>query len=209
MKIKCLSSGLVQSNVFIVSKNGEGIVIDCGCPPELLLDYTKKQGIKIKHVILTHGHFDHIYYIDQLRQFADVKVHIHQNDLECLSDPKMSGLVLFPVQGVSTFAPADNILKDGDEIKLENLTFKIIHTPGHTKGCVCILVEGALFSGDTLFKSSVGRTDLPGGSLDELKFSIKEKLYSLPDDTVVYPGHGEATTIGFEKNHNPFCRVVV
>lgn len=207
MTIKCLSSGLLQSNVYVVSKDGEGVVIDCGCPPELLLDYAKGYNINIRHVILTHGHFDHIYYIDKFRQMADVQVHIHQNDSECLSDPQKNGLAHFPVQGFSTFFPADNILTDGDEINVSNLTFKIIHTPGHTKGGICILVEDALFSGDTLFKLSVGRTDFPGGSLDELMMSIKEKLYSLPNDTTVYPGHGDITTIAFEKTHNPFCRV--
>lgn len=205
MVIKCVPNGLVQSNAYIVSKDGEGIIIDCGCPAERILEVADNNNIEIKHVILTHGHFDHIYYIDQLRDLADVKVHIHEMDAECLSDPYMNGLAHFPVQGSFTFNAADNLLKDGDEIQCSGLSFKIIHTPGHTKGGICILVNNVLFTGDTLFNSSIGRTDFPGGSMNEIIKSIKEKLYILPDDTIVYPGHGVTTTIGYEKKHNPFC----
>lgn len=205
MIIECVPNGLVQSNVYIVSQGGEGVIIDCGCPPKKILDVVNNRDIKINNVILTHGHFDHIYYIDSLREMSDVKVHIHEKDAECLSDPNMNGLAHFPVQGSFTFNPADNLLKDGDEIHCSGLSFKVIHTPGHTKGGICVLVQDALFSGDTLFKSSVGRTDFPGGSMSEITKSIKEKLFTLPDDTTVYPGHGITTTIGYEKKHNPFC----
>lgn len=206
MNIECISNGLIQSNVYIVSENGEGVLIDCGCPPAKVLEVAKSKNITLKHVILTHGHFDHIYYIDKLRDLLDVKVHIHEKDSECLSDPDMNGLAHFPLQGSYTFKAADNLLKDGDVIEWSGLSFKIIHTPGHTKGGICILVDNALFTGDTLFNESIGRTDFPGGSLDQIIKSIKEKLYSLPDDTAVYPGHGPKTTIGYEKRYNPFCK---
>lgn len=206
MVIQCIPNGLVQSNVYLVSENGKGVMIDCGCPPEKVLEAAGSKDIEIKHVILTHGHFDHIYYIDQLRGFIDVKVHIHENDAECLSDPNMNGLAHFPVQGSFTFKAADNLLKDGDTIECSGLLFKIIHTPGHTKGGICILVNNVLFTGDTLFNASIGRTDFPGGSMSQIVKSIKQKLYTLPDDTTVYPGHGIKTTIGYEKRNNPFCR---
>ncbi|HEY8422071.1 MAG TPA: MBL fold metallo-hydrolase [Thermoclostridium sp.] len=207
MIIECISNGLVQSNAYIVSENGEGVMIDCGCPPERVLEAANSKDIEIKHVILTHGHFDHIFYIDQLRDLIDVKIHIHENDAVCLSDPNMNGLAHFPVQGSFTFRAADNLLKDGDIIECSGLSFKIIHTPGHTKGGICILVNNVLFTGDTLFNSSIGRTDFPGGSMNQIIRSIKEKLYTLPDDTIVYPGHGIKTTIGYEKRNNPFCTV--
>ncbi|ANX01264.1 MBL fold metallo-hydrolase [Thermoclostridium stercorarium subsp. leptospartum DSM 9219] len=208
MIIECIPDGLIQSNVYIVAKDGEGVVIDCGCPPEKILETANGKNIKLKHVILTHGHFDHIYYIDQLRNMIDIRVHIHELDAPCLSDPFLNGLAQFPVQGSFTFRPADNLLRDGDVIECSGLFFKIIHTPGHTGGGICILVDNALFTGDTLFNSSIGRTDFPGGSMDELIRSIKGKLYILPDDTNVYPGHGITTTIGYEKKYNPFCRAV-
>lgn len=208
MTIECIPNGLVQSNVYIIANNGEGVVIDCGCPPEKVLEIARSKNIKLKHVILTHGHFDHIYYIDQLRELTDINVHIHEKDAGCLADPFLNGLAHFPVQGSFTFRPADNLLNDGDIIRCADLTFKIIHTPGHTKGGICILVENALFTGDTLFNASIGRTDFPGGSMDEIIRSIKGKLFSLPEDTNVYPGHGITTTIGYEKRYNPFCRAV-
>lgn len=208
MTIECIPNGLVQSNVYIVADNGEGVVIDCGCPPEKVLEIANTRNIKLKHLILTHGHFDHIYYIDRLRELVDIKVHIHEKDADCLSDPFLNGLANFPVQGSFTFNPADSLLKDGDIIECSGLSFRIIHTPGHTKGSISILAGNALFTGDTLFNASIGRTDFPGGSTDEIIRSIKGKLYTLPDDTDVYPGHGITTTIGYEKKYNPFCRAV-
>lgn len=206
MFIKCIPNGLVQSNVYVIGKNGEAVIIDCGCPPDKILEVLNDNKLTAKHVILTHGHFDHIYYIDALREKLDVTVHIHEQDAECLTDPNQNGIALFQVQGASTFGAAEQLLRDGDVVECGGLQFKIIHTPGHTKGGICIYVENALFTGDTLFQASIGRTDFPGGSMMEIEASIREKLYSLPDDTVVYPGHGGKTTIGFEKRNNPFVR---
>lgn len=206
MIIQCIPNGLVQSNAYLVAENGEAVVIDCGCNPDRILEIANRNGVVLKHVILTHGHFDHLYYIDQLRKKADVTVHIHEADAACLTDPFMNGLAIFPVDGTQTFQPADKLLKDGDVLECGGMRFHILQTPGHTRGCICIHVDNFLFTGDTLFKASVGRTDLPGGSMKEIELSIREKLYSLPEETIVYPGHGLATTIGFEKKHNPFIR---
>ena len=207
MFIKCISDGLVQSNVYIVGGNGEGIIIDCGCPADNILKTIKANDLTAKHVILTHGHFDHFYYINALRNQTDVTVHIHEQDADYLSDPLLNGLALFSMDGVYKFSPADNLLKNGDILKSGGLKFQILHTPGHTKGGICIYVENCVFTGDTLFKSSIGRTDFPGGSMNSIEKSIKEKLYTLPENTVVYPGHGKSTTIGFEKKNNPYVRV--
>ncbi|NLN65396.1 MAG: MBL fold metallo-hydrolase [Clostridiaceae bacterium] len=207
MFIECIPSGLVQSNVYMVSGNGEAVIIDCGCNPDTILNLAGNNMLTVKHVILTHGHFDHIYYTDALREKADVQVHIHEADANCLVDPYLNGMALFPVKGTKTFHPADHLLKDGDILECGGLSYHIIHTPGHSKGSICIHVGNALFTGDTLFHTSIGRTDLPGGSMEDIEKSIREKLYSLQDETAVYPGHGVKTSIGYEKKHNPYYRI--
>lgn len=206
MQIDCISHGLVQSNIYIVSNHGEAVIIDCGCTPDSILAITEKKGLELKHVILTHGHFDHIYYVDALRQKANVQVCIHEQDARCFSDPYYNGLALFPVKGNIAFKPADRLLQDSDSVECGGLQFCIIHTPGHSKGCICIHVEDALFTGDTLFRDSIGRTDLPGGSMDEITSAIRDKLFCLPEGTIVYPGHGAPSTIGYEMKHNPYFR---
>lgn len=207
MLIECIPNNIVQSNVYIVAQNGEGVVIDCGCSVEKLMAVVEKHALKIKYIILTHGHFDHIYFIDPVREKTGAKVCIHEMDSDSFTDPKLNGLALFPIKGVTSFKPADILLKDGDSLECGGLTYKIIHTPGHSKGGVCIYLENNIFTGDTLFKETIGRTDFPGGSPTDIKKSITEKLYNLPDETIVYPGHGDATTIGYEKRYNPYFRM--
>jgi hydroxyacylglutathione hydrolase len=206
MQIECISHGLVQSNIYIVSNNGQAVIVDCGCKPDSILAVSEAKGLELKFVILTHGHFDHIYYVDALRQKAGVQACIHEQDAACFTDPYSNGLALFPVKGNIALKPADRLLKDGDVIECGGLQFHVIHTPGHSKGGICIHVEDALFTGDTLFRNSIGRTDLPGGSMTAITTAIREKLFSLPDETVVYPGHGPSSTIGHEKKHNPYFR---
>ncbi|NLY19538.1 MAG: MBL fold metallo-hydrolase [Clostridiaceae bacterium] len=207
MIIECIPNNIVQSNVYIAAQNGEGVVIDCGCTVERLMRVVEKHALEIKYIILTHGHFDHIYYMDPVREKTGAKVCIHELEADYLTDPKLNGVALFPVKGATSFKPADILLKDGDTLECGGLSYKIIHTPGHTKGGICIQLENNLFTGDTLFKGTIGRTDFPGGSVRDIKKSITEKLYNLPDDTTVYPGHGDATTIGYEKRHNPYFRI--
>lgn len=207
MNIECIPDGLVQSNVYIIWGSGnEAVVIDCGCKPETILAVLNKKSLCVKHVILTHGHFDHIYYVDALREKTNATVYIHEQDARCLSDPQYSGLALFRAENDISFNPADYLLHDGDVLECGDLKLRIIHTPGHTTGGVCVHAENALFTGDTLFKSSIGRTDFPGGSMADLLKSIQYKLFTLPEETIVYPGHGVPTTIGYEKMNNPFLR---
>ncbi|NLM28732.1 MAG: MBL fold metallo-hydrolase [Clostridiaceae bacterium] len=204
MIIECISGGLVNSNVYVVAGNSGGVIIDCGCPAERIIEAVKKTGIDIKDVILTHGHFDHMYYIDSIRELAGMRIHIHKNDADFLTDPVKSGLMFLHRRGAKSINPADNLLDDGDILKIGDLELKILHTPGHTPGSICILVVNNVFTGDTLFHTSIGRTDFPGGSHKDIVKSIKNKLFTLPEDTVVYPGHGEPTDIGHEKRNNPF-----
>ncbi len=178
------------------------IVVDPGDDSDLICDLIGSEGLKILAVVNTHGHGDHIGANADLARRFGCPIMIHEADADFLTDP-MKNLSAF--LGFETVSPAaDRLLHDGDEIEVGAMTFRAIHTPGHTPGGICLYTPGHLFAGDTLFAGSVGRTDFPGGSMDQLVTAIHEKLFVLPDDTVVYPGHGPATTIGAEKASNPY-----
>ena len=159
-------------------------------------------GLTPKIVILTHYHGDHIAAVQEFIDKYGTKVYIHKGDAEALNDSSMNFSKTMFGKGVSI--KADVELKDGDEITLGELKFEIIHTPGHTKGGICIKVGNIMMTGDTLFSGSIGRTDLPGGSFEEIIKSIKEKIFKYEDDTVIYPGHMSPSTIKKEKQYNPF-----
>ena len=160
---------------------------------------------RFKYILLTHGHFDHCCGLQNLVDEYQVPVLMHCDDVPFVADSKthafMYGLKIPNVPLPNSFIDEDDVVEIGD-IKL-----KTIHTPGHTPGCVCFYTPGYLFSGDTLFNGSVGRTDLPGGSYDKIISNIQNKLFVLPDETVVYPGHGDITTIAEEKKSNPYARL--
>jgi len=156
-------------------------------------------------VVLTHGHIDHIAGVVALHStFPDAKVYIHELDAEMLREPRAN---LSAMSGMAfSAAPPDVSLQDGDVIEQAGVKLLVLHTPGHTPGGICLFcqAEGAAFVGDTLFAGSIGRTDFPGGSMRQLLSSVKDRLFTLPDETKVYPGHGPATTIAHEKKYNPF-----
>lgn len=180
------------------------ILIDPAAPSGALLERIHELGLKVPLIVNTHGHGDHIGGNDFFKNALGAKVLIHPADAHLLTDNKLnfSEYLGSPLQ----LSPADLLAEDGESISLGSHSFKIIHTPGHTPGCICLHSDKFLFSGDTLFELSVGRTDFPGGSRQQIQKSIRERLYILPDDTVVYPGHGPRTTIGMEKQNNPFVR---
>lgn len=184
--------------VFGSAKTREVLIIDPGSEPDKIKGLIKTENLSPKCIVNTHGHIDHIGANSEL----GLPVYIHAKDANFLTNPLLS---LAPFYGKLKGSPkASRILEDGDEIEISDIKLKVIHTPGHTPGGISLYRQGIVFTGDTLFLQSIGRTDLPYGSELDIKESIKEKLFKLADSTIVYPGHGEETSIGFEKAGNPW-----
>ncbi len=205
MFLKRLVVGSLESNCYLVAdeETKEGIIVDPGAEGERILQTVTQEGIIPLYLINTHGHIDHIGANGYLKERIEgIKIGIHEADARMLinADENLSN---FAGEAV-TSPPADFFLKEGEEITVGKTRWKVIHTPGHTLGGICLLGEGNIITGDTLFAGSVGRTDLPGGSMELLMKNLREKLMTLPDDTVIHPGHGESSTIGRERESNPF-----
>ncbi len=203
MDIKILSVGPIGTNCYILRENDKSIIIDPAFNDERIRESVKDTDVE--YILLTHAHFDHIMGLEYVKSFTNAPILVHEADEEMLSDSRKNGSASLTFENM-TFPKADKLLKDNDDIDFEGKKIKVIHTPGHTKGSVSFLIDDSLFCGDTLFFHSIGRYDLYGGNLLSLEDSIKNKLYKLSDDTIVYPGHGEYTTIGEEKKNNGFFR---
>jgi hydroxyacylglutathione hydrolase len=189
--------------LFACMESKKAVLIDPGADGKKIHQWVSGKGLKVEYILLTHGHVDHIGAVDELRDLlGDVQVGIHEGDSGMLTDGRKN-LSSYFGPGV-VLKSADLFLSDGQEIIIGKERLKVLHTPGHSPGGVCFLSPEGLFSGDTLFAGSIGRTDFPGGSLDLLLRGIKEKLLILPDNTRVLPGHGEETSIEEEKRDNPF-----
>ncbi len=201
MEVTKVIVGDMQVNCYIVSNGIDAVVIDPGDEYEKII--SASQGKNIKAVLLTHGHFDHTGAVKELQKNG-AKVYISENDEHMLSDGYscLATPFGFPFNKIK----ADYTFKDNDILEFCDMSFKAILTPGHTMGSVCFLVNDILFSGDTLFQQSIGRTDFPGGDFEAISKSIKEKIYTLSENTKVYPGHGGETTVEKEKQSNPFVR---
>jgi glyoxylase-like metal-dependent hydrolase (beta-lactamase superfamily II) len=200
MLIKKIVVGGMQSNCYIAGDQDtkEVFIIDPGGDHKRIVSAIEKNGLKAKAVINTHGHIDHI----SANNHLGLPVWIHEADADFLSD---AGRNLSSLMGFNLKSPAAaKLLKDGDLLKAGEVSFEVIHTPGHTPGSICLRSGRVIFSGDTLFYSGVGRTDFPYGSEEALRSSIINRLFRLEDDIVVYPGHGPSTTIGREKGGDPF-----
>lgn len=203
MEVITRTVGVLSANCHILIEGDETVVIDPGANPELI--YPVIVGKKLVYIINTHGHYDHIGANNDLKSHFDTKLAVHKDDYEMLVNPDLNLSVMVDSQFISVLP--DILLSDGDTLDFGGTKLKIIHTPGHTEGSICILTDNMLFSGDTLFYHSIGRTDLPGGNFEKLRNSIINRLYVLDDDTVVFTGHGENTTIGEEKRFNEFVRL--
>ena len=205
LKIGRMMLGVCQTNCYFVYREGSSkvIFIDPADYGDQIFKAMKDNGFEVAAILLTHGHFDHIWGCSRLRQLTSAPVYAYEGEEKVLLSADLN---VSAGAGRACTVKANTLLKDGEEVTIEGMTFKLIATPGHTQGSCCYYFEEAnmLISGDTLFEESVGRTDLPTGSMSTLVRSVKEKLFELPDDTVVYPGHGDSTTIGHEKKYNPF-----
>jgi len=203
--LKWLEVGAIAANCYVIGceETLEGAVIDPGGSAQAILRVIKDLNLNIKYIINTHGHIDHIGANRQIKEATGAKILIHEDDAKMLTNPA-SNFSMFMGRNI-TSPGADEFLRDGDIIKIGNtVELEVIHTPGHSRGGVCLKTDNMIFAGDTLFAGSIGRTDFPGGSYKTLIESIKEKILCYDDDVVVYPGHGPATTVGFERKHNPF-----
>lgn len=204
--VDTLVVGPIEENCYVLKdeETGEGIIIDAGDNGQEILAYVRDNGIDIKLLVNTHGHWDHIGAVDVLRDALGVQLAIHREDATMLtaSEEEMAVYSVF----VGKKKPAEILLEDGDVINFGKSSLKVIHTPGHTKGGICLYGGGCLFSGDTLFASSVGRTDLPGGDYHEILHSVNVALAQVADETKVYPGHGPASRMGRERRCNPYLQ---
>jgi len=210
MEIDCLVLGLYETNCYVLRKDagdGKCVIIDTGLDADGMVEYLTAKKLDPAAVILTHGHADHIGGVAGVKdKWPDAVIYVHQADASMLTNVNENLSLLTGVAVESP--PADVLLKDGDIVDEAQIKLMVLHTPGHTPGGISLYAQqdALVFSGDTLFADSVGRTDFPGGDMQQLVRSIKTKLFILPEATVVYSGHGPQTSIGHEKKHNPFLK---
>jgi len=193
MQIHTLPLGAYQTNTYIVENDGRCIIIDPGFEPEAIARFLRSNGLTADAIFLTHGHFDHVGAVNALVEQLGCPVYIHEAEL---SLPPM--WTAGPLYHTHTYG-------EGDRVNAAGLSFRVLHTPGHTPGSVCLIAEDSCFSGDTLFANSCGRTDLPGGDWATLRRSLS-RLAQMEDALTVYPGHGESTTLAAEKRYNPYMQ---
>ena len=202
MRIDIIPVGELQVNCYILSspKTKNAIIIDPGDDYPKIKSFLGQHKLSPKFIVHTHGHIDHI----QADDAFGLAVYAHRLDVELLKDPdkNLSNFLSFPFKVSSPVKP----LEDGENISLDDISLEVMHTPGHTPGGICLKTGNVVFTGDTLFAGSIGRTDFPGASSQQLIKSIKDRLCILPDETLVYPGHGPSSSIGEEKRDNPFLK---
>lgn len=204
MIIKTFVEPPIDNNNYLIidEETKEAALIDCSSIDDRIDEELEKQDASLKYILLTHGHFDHIAGIRPNRFKNNPQIVMHKADLDWLNNANQY-LPMFGMPEI-TIPKVDIFVEDGDTIQLGSLEIKVLHTPGHTQGGVCYLVDGNLFSGDTIFREAVGRCDLEGGNFNQIVESIEDKIFTLPPKTVIYPGHGNITSVEWEKEHNRF-----
>ncbi len=210
MRIQCLSVGLLQVNCYVVwdSETKEALVIDPGGDVERILEFLKANDLRLERIVNTHSHFDHVGGVRVLQEKTGAPFLIHPRGRALLASAQERAAQFL---GIAVGEPPipDAFVEDGDEFQIGHVPFLVRHTPGHSPGGICLFAHDAAFTGDTLFAGSIGRYDIPGSSLDELVQSLRSVLLPLPDDTVIYPGHGPSSTMAAERMHNPFLRMLM
>ncbi len=203
-RVHVVEVGPLVVNAYLVehARSGQAAVIDPGDEGEALLLEIARRNLSVDLILLTHGHFDHVGGVKVLRERTGAKVHVHPMDAERMRIASRQGMI-FGLR-VPDPPPPDVLVEDGAVVPFAGSEFRVLHTPGHTPGCVTYLLGGTAFVGDLIFSGSIGRTDLPGGRHEELLRSVREKIFTLPDATVLFPGHGPPTTVGEERRTNPF-----
>lgn len=205
MRMCKLVVGSLATNCYIVSNENtkEAIIIDPGAQPERIMNKIKEEQFLVKAILLTHGHIDHIQAVNALKEEYGVDIYIGEQEADLVKDTQKNLSMMF---GTPYVTKPDCLVKEGDILSIAGFTIKVLFTPGHTKGGVCYYFEPeeALFSGDTIFQASVGRSDFPTGSARTLSDSIKEKIFTLPDDVQIFPGHGDSTVVSYERHYNMF-----
>ncbi|HZW36238.1 MAG TPA: MBL fold metallo-hydrolase [Candidatus Deferrimicrobiaceae bacterium] len=203
-RVHGLEVGPLAVNCYIVQHvpSRKAVVIDPGDDGEAILGQIGRLGCEVDKILLTHGHFDHVGAVGHLRKKSDAKVYIHADDVERMKSARRQGL-MFGLSIPDT-PPPDVLVGEGDRVPFADREFLVAHTPGHTPGCVSYIMGNMAFVGDLIFAGSIGRTDLPGGDTETLLRAVREKIFVLPDETVLFPGHGPASTVGEEKRSNPF-----
>ena len=204
MDIKVFSLGPLGTNCYIVYKESKALIFDPGGEAQQVINFLNANELEPLCILLTHAHFDHIGAVDDLRKKYALEVYLHQNEKDWLTDAELNRSLLFTGGGFTTDAP-DHYIEPG-QMNIGPFHFDVIHTPGHSPGSVTFIFNEYKFiiSGDVLFQGGVGRTDLPGGEFSQLVGSLREKIYKLPEDFTVLPGHGGQTNIGVEKRSNPY-----
>jgi len=208
MQIIPFPNGIYGATTYLVYDeiSLEALLIDCTSSIENISSFIKEKKLNLKYILITHGHFDHVYCLSKMKGlYPSALVFMNKNDIPLLNQVETQ-CIMAGVEGIKVPC-ADGLLDENTRnIKIGDIEVKVIETKGHSEGGVCYLIGNTLFSGDTLFLESIGRCDLYGGSIEKIEKSIKEKLYKLPDNTIVYPGHGEPTTIEHEKKYNSYFR---
>jgi len=204
VKVHAFTVGPVQSNSYLLADEAtrEAVLFDPGMESEPVAEVLARERLTLTAIINTHGHFDHVFGNAYFKAKTGAPLLMHRADLDLVK--RLEEQSLYFGFRATPSPPPDRFLEEGDEVRVGGIRLRVLHTPGHSPGGICLVTDGTAFVGDTLFAGSIGRTDLPGGSAETLLTSIREKLLTLPDDTVIYPGHGPATTIGHERRHNPF-----
>lgn len=206
MILKTLVVGSYGTNCYIIGSESSkrGMIIDPGAESKNILNEVNKLGLSIVLIVVTHSHFDHIGAIKAVKDATGAKIVLHEAEGEGVRQAIAQALGSVMAGSISKPAKPDKLLNDGDVIDIDDLHFTVLYTPGHSRGGISLVGHGVVFSGDTLFNMGIGRTDFPGCSEAKLMDSIYKKLMVLPDETIVFPGHGPETTIGDERKMNPF-----